>query len=286
MNTKLTLAAASVVLALAGCSAEPTAPQAEAALHAAVQAYSDAYLSGNGEAAYALLSKRCQKIYTLEWFSALVDQAKNLYGNPLPMTSFKAHIAGGTARVTYTYTITAINQTDQPWTLEAGGWRDDNCWSAAPAAPAEKVGTRDNPAPVGTTVEVTDMSGKPAYTVTIGPAILNADAQIAQENQFNEAPKPGMQYLMISVTYVYKGSETGTPGTDVNVDFVSAAGTTHKTSDVSVVTPNDLDAVNELYPGATATGNIAILVPSADVEKGTFAVSDLFGSKKFFVKVG
>ena len=153
MNTKLTLAAAAVVLALPGCgtastpttagtsklatstpaaepttvSAEPTAPQAEAALRAAVQAYSDAYLSGNGKAAYALLSKRCQKMDTLEGFSALVDQAKNLYGNPVPMTSFKAHIAGGMARVTYTYMITAINQTDQPWTLEAGGWRDDNC---------------------------------------------------------------------------------------------------------------------------------------------------------------
>jgi len=153
MNTKLPLAAAAVVLALAGCgtastptaagtskpatstpaagpatmSAEPTAPQAEAALRAAVQAYSDAHLSGNGKAAYALLSARCQKMDTLEGFSALADQAKNLYGNPVPMTSFKAHIAGGMARVTYTYMIKAINQTDQPWTLESGGWRDDNC---------------------------------------------------------------------------------------------------------------------------------------------------------------
>jgi len=154
MNTTPTLAAAAVVLALAGCgtsstptvagtskpatstpaaepttvSAQPTAPQAEAALRAAVQAYSDAYLSGNGKAAYALPSARCQKMDTLKEFSALVDQAKNLYENPMPMTSFKAHIAGGMARVTYTYMITATNnQADQPWTLEAGGWRDDNC---------------------------------------------------------------------------------------------------------------------------------------------------------------
>ena len=147
MNTKLTLAAAAVVLALAGCgtastptaagtskpatsapAAEPTTVSAEpTALRVAVQAYSAAYLSGNGKAAYALLSKRCRKTDTFEGFSALVDQAKNLYGNPLPMTSFKAHVSGGMARVTYTYTITAINQTDQPWTLEAGGWHNDNC---------------------------------------------------------------------------------------------------------------------------------------------------------------
>jgi hypothetical protein len=153
MNANLPLAAAGAVMALAACgtsstptaagtskpatstraaepttvSAQPTEPQAEVALRAAVQAYSDAYLSGNGKAAYALLSARCQKMDTLEEFSALVDQAKNLYGNPLPMTSFKAHIAGGMARVTYMYMITAINQADQPWALEAGGWRDDNC---------------------------------------------------------------------------------------------------------------------------------------------------------------
>src|ERR1035437_4455577 len=79
------------------------------------------------EAGHGPASGSCQKIDTLEEFSALVDQAKNLYGNPMPMTSFKAHIAGGMARVTCTYMITAINQADQPWTLEAGGWRDDNC---------------------------------------------------------------------------------------------------------------------------------------------------------------
>ena len=105
----------------------PTADPADAALRTAVQAYSDAYLSGDAKAAYALLSDRCQKRYTLDGFSLLVSQAKTLYGNPLPMTSYKAHIADGMARVTYTYTIAGINQTDQPWTLAGSGWRDDNC---------------------------------------------------------------------------------------------------------------------------------------------------------------
>jgi len=31
------------------------------------------------------------------------------------------------ARVTYTYDASGINQTNQPWTLEATGWHDDNC---------------------------------------------------------------------------------------------------------------------------------------------------------------
>jgi hypothetical protein len=141
---KLGALAACAVLALAGCgsstparssvgtvkpaAAPPvTAAQAGAGLRAAVQAYSDAYLSGQGKVAWGLLSARCQKIYPLEMFSSLTNLAKTVYGGPLRMTSFKAHVAEGMARVTYTYVVPAINQTDQPWTLEAGGWRDDNC---------------------------------------------------------------------------------------------------------------------------------------------------------------
>jgi hypothetical protein len=104
----------------------PAAP-ADAALRASVQAYSDAYLTGKAQQAFDLLTPRCQKMYPLASFSVIVAAAGSLYGTPLPMTSFKAHIAGGMARVTYTYTIAGINQTDQPWTLEAQGWRDDNC---------------------------------------------------------------------------------------------------------------------------------------------------------------
>ena len=100
---------------------------AEAALRAAVQAYSDAFLSGNAKHAYALLSTRCQERSTLAAFTAMIDQAKALYGNPLPMTSFKAQISGDLARVTYTYAVSAINQTREPWVRESGDWHEDDC---------------------------------------------------------------------------------------------------------------------------------------------------------------
>jgi len=99
----------------------------EAALRAAVQAYSDAFLSGNAKQAYALLSTRCQERSTLAEFTAITDQAKALYGNPLPMSSFKAQISGDLARVTYTYAVSAINQTREPWVRESGDWHEDDC---------------------------------------------------------------------------------------------------------------------------------------------------------------
>lgn len=157
---------------------------------------------------------------------------------------------------------------------------------ASSQAPATaKTGTRDNPAPIGTTVKVTEMSGADSYTVAVGPVNLNANEAVAAENQFNTPAKDGFQYIMFPVTYTYVGKTTGTPAIDVSIDFVSAAGTTHKALDSMVVVPNALNAVNELYPGATATGNVAIMVPSADIEKGTLVVSDILGSNKFFLKV-
>jgi hypothetical protein len=151
MNRALVVLAVGIVISIAGCSsptkATPLAPavsatsmtsstpsttptptsSAEAELRAAVQAYSDAYLSGDAAKAYALLSERCKKMDTFASFSYGVSQAKIVYGNPLPIRTYKAHIAEGMARVTYTYDASGINQTNQPWTLEATGWHDDNC---------------------------------------------------------------------------------------------------------------------------------------------------------------
>lgn len=109
-------------------AATPSAtPDPTAALRSAVQAYSDAYLTGHGRAAYALLSARCQKRMTPEEFGTIVSQAGDLYGSALPMTSFKADVAGGMARVTYTYQASAINQDAEPWVLEGGKWHEDDC---------------------------------------------------------------------------------------------------------------------------------------------------------------
>lgn len=99
----------------------------EAALRTAVQAYSDAFLTGNGKQAYALLSTRCQERNTLAEFTAMTDQAKALYGDPLPMKSYDAQISGEMARVTYAYAISGINQTREPWVRESGNWHEDDC---------------------------------------------------------------------------------------------------------------------------------------------------------------
>ena len=147
---------------------------------------------------------------------------------------------------------------------------------------AAEVGTRDNPAPLGSTLELSEF-GDVVYEVTLGPATLNANEAITASNQFNEPPTDGFQYALVPVTLTYVGSETGTPWIDISIEFVSAAGTTHTESDSFAVGPTPtLFDINEMYNGATATGNVVIMIPVDSAASGTWTVSSLFGDPFFF----
>jgi hypothetical protein len=103
------------------------ADDADAGLRAAVQAYSDAYLTGDGPAAWALLSARCRDRTDRVGYVALVEQAGQMYGSALELESFDAEVSGDLARATYTYSVPAINQDREPWVRESGEWRTDDC---------------------------------------------------------------------------------------------------------------------------------------------------------------
>lgn len=146
-----------------------------------------------------------------------------------------------------------------------------------------EVGTRENPAPMGTTVIFSDNSGD-VWEVTLSDPILNAADVVANENMFNDPAPEGFQFAMVTVTAKYIGKETGTPAWDLTIDYVSAAGTTHTTGDTYAVVPNALMDVNELYPDAIGVGNIVIAVPVTDVESGNWTISAGYGNEKYFYK--
>lgn len=155
--------------------------------------------------------------------------------------------------------------------------------AAEPAGEAAaEVGTRESPAALGTTMETT-IAGAPQYEVTLGASTLDANALVAGANQFNEPAPAGFQFAVVPVTVTYRGAETGTPWVDLQIEFVSAAGTTHTSADTLAVgpAPTMMD-INELYPDASGTGNVVIAVPTADIEKGTWAVSGLFSGDKYY----
>jgi hypothetical protein len=141
--------AAAALIALAGCSSDadgdatveatdaptPTttmqAPDTatsdpEAELRAAVTAYSDAYLGGDGAAAWAILSNRCQARVSQSDMDTATSLAASTYGAQ-PITSLDVTVSGDMARATYTYADGTLDQMGEPWTLEDGRWRQDDC---------------------------------------------------------------------------------------------------------------------------------------------------------------
>lgn len=124
-----TSAAPSASESAASASAEPSPPadSEQEALRSAAQRYSDAYLTGDAKTAYSILSERCRDRLSRSEFAAMVDVAESMYGSALPFESFSAKISGDMARVTYTFSVKAINQTAEPWVKEGSDWHEDDC---------------------------------------------------------------------------------------------------------------------------------------------------------------
>jgi len=96
-------------------------------IESAVRAYSDAYLRGNADEVHARMSSRCRERTALDDLRPIVAAAREQYGNA-KMTSFEVvQQSEGLARVTYGYDLSTINQTEEPWTLQDGEWRNDDC---------------------------------------------------------------------------------------------------------------------------------------------------------------
>jgi hypothetical protein len=161
---------------------------------------------------------------------------------------------------------------------------DGQAAGAEPADAADAaLGSRQNPAPIGSTVTLTDTDGD-AYEISFGTPNLNATEAVVAANMFNTVPEAGYQYALVPVTVTYIGTGTGTPWLDVEVEFVSAAGTTHSETDAMAVAPDpEFMDINELHPGGSGTGNVAIMIPTEDAELGTWAISGFFGEETFFL---
>jgi hypothetical protein len=131
---------------------------------------------------------------------------------------------------------------------------------------AGDVGTRENPAAIGSTIEGED------WTVVINSVTPGATDQILAENSFNEAPDAGTEYVLINYTVTYTGEDPeGQMPAFVTLDYVTADGVTVDSLDKVIVAPDEMDIMSVLYPEATATGNTAIQVPSP--VDGVIAVS-------------
>lgn len=148
-------------------------------------------------------------------------------------------------------------------------------------APPAAKGSRESPGQPGVDVITFSENGEPVWDVTVGAATWNAWDAIHAENQFNDPPQEGFQYVLLPVTATYRGADTGLAWIDIDIKFVTADGRTFENA--SVVTPGALNDVSELYAGGVAQGNIVFEVPSDAIIDATWAVRyGYFSDPMFF----
>ena len=97
-------------------------------LREAVQAYSDAFLTGDSESAYTMLSERCQRRMDKADFARITTIARDIYGGkPQVFVKYAERVSGNFARVTYTFDSPTLSQDEEPWVREFGAWHEDDC---------------------------------------------------------------------------------------------------------------------------------------------------------------
>lgn len=141
------------------------------------------------------------------------------------------------------------------------------------------AGTREEPLPVGSTVEDGD------WKVTLNSVDLDAAEAVAAENEFNEPAADGFTYIMANVTVEYSGDDADGTVPMLIVEYVTTDGNARTTYDdevVMTVAPDSLDTLSTMYEGASITGNLLFAVPSDTAGEGVFSIQpDLMSSKTF-----
>ncbi|MDI2098433.1 DUF2510 domain-containing protein [Ruicaihuangia caeni] len=155
---------------------------------------------------------------------------------------------------------------------------------AAPAAgdaeedagePAGDIGTRANPAPLGTTITTDE------WEVVVNSVTLNADEAVLAANMFNEPAPDGLMYIIVNATTTYLGEDSSSDFL-VSYAFVSDSGTVYTNSETLAVAPDPIVGT-ELYTGASATANTVLAIP-VDAA-GALRVSPGFFADEAFVAI-
>jgi len=146
--------------------------------------------------------------------------------------------------------------------------------------PADNAGTRKNPYPIGSVIESKD------WRVVINSVALAATDTVVAASMINQPPAAGSEYIVVNYSATYIGDDSdGELPAFVSVEYVNPDGTTVNSLDTLVVAPEPIDTTSTLYTGATATGNVAIEVPSVTAGQGVLAVRPGMLGDKVFVAV-
>jgi hypothetical protein len=118
------------------------------------------------------------------------------------------------------------------------------------------VGSRTNPAEIGSNIVGQD------FTVKINSVNLNATDAVLAASDINGPPDAGDVYAVVNATITYTGAKSGYAA-EAPISYVSAGGKVYNSFDKLVVAPDPSFGLDEMYKGASSTGNLVIQIPSA-----------------------
>lgn len=158
---------------------------------------------------------------------------------------------------------------------------------AAPIPPgveeSHAYGTRNRPLPVGTPVQVGD------WSVTVESVISNANQVVAAENQFNEDPPEGRQFVLWRVTVTYLGTGSVMPGSGLSWSVVGSQGNSYvpgsSPPDGCGTIPEPMSRHGQIANGSTRTGNLCSSVVSEQVDGATISIAATSDDERVFVEV-
>lgn len=139
--------------------------------------------------------------------------------------------------------------------------------SPSPEPVEEKSGTYDNPAAVGSVINLSDATSGTSYDLTLSVVSWDATGAVAAANQFNDAPRAGYQFMLASITIVNNGTAPVSPSSaEWSIQFLGADNTASGSASVVAPAPTWMDVPDDIYPGGSATFNIPFEVPAGSVD--------------------
>lgn len=132
------------------------------------------------------------------------------------------------------------------------------------------LGTSQNPVPLKTEVKV-----GPNWHITMLEIIPDAWSIIKKENQFNDPPEEGYQFVMANIRFSYAGEESDTPWVSLSLKYLGSDGNTYDEGECGVL-PKCYSDIGEQFPGASAEGHAAWSVPSDAVVGGKIIIEESF----------
>lgn len=118
---------------------------------------------------------------------------------------------------------------------------------------------------------------------------LDATDAVMAENQFNDPPAEGRQFVLVNLDATYDGDDTGTAWFDLGQQVLGSGGNTFggggAMEDYCGSIPGNLNDGGEQFPGSTVTGNVCVSVPTDQLDGALMILEESFSftSDRVFV---